>query len=172
MGVVPKLLLRAGLLGLVALVLGAGPVSAHASLSGSDPEDGATLATAPSAVELTFSENVGNGQLVATAPDGTSVDVTGVAASGNRLTGTVADAGQKGRYTLAYRVVSADGHPISGTIDYSVTQGRTVDQVAAAESESFLHRHSDHIFWGVLAAAVAVALLLLPLRRHDDADRP
>lgn len=168
----PKLLLRAGLLGLVALLVGAGPVSAHASLTGSDPADGATLAAAPTAVSLTFSENVGNGQLVATAPDGSSVDVTGVAASGHTLGGTIADADQKGRYTLAYRVVSADGHPISGTIHYSVTQGRSVDQVAETESRSFIHRHSAHFFWGILAAAVAVALLLVPLRRHDDADRP
>jgi copper resistance protein C len=171
MGVVPKVLLRAGLLGLVALLLGAGPASAHASLTGSDPEDGASLATAPSTVTLTFSENVGNGQLVATAPDGSPVDVTGAKASGHTLTGTVAAADEKGRYTLAYRVVSADGHPVSGTIHYSVTQGRSVDQVAETESRSFIHRHSAHFFWGILAAAVAVALLLVPLRRHDDADR-
>ncbi|MET0953299.1 MAG: copper resistance CopC family protein [Aeromicrobium sp.] len=170
-----NLLLRGGLLALVALVLGMAPAGAHAALVGSDPEDGATLATAPRAVTLTFSENVGNGQLVATAPDGSTVDVSGARASDRTLTATLDDVDQRGTFTLAYRVLSADGHPVSGTIRYDVTSGRAVDQSAeqAAEpkSETFIHRHSGHLFWGILAAAVAIALLLFPLRRHDDADR-
>ncbi|MCW2771546.1 MAG: hypothetical protein JWR27_2979 [Aeromicrobium sp.] len=166
-----NVLLRGGLLALVALVLGAGPASAHAALVGSDPEDGATLATAPRAVTLTFSENVGNGQLVATAPDGSKVEVSGTRTSDRTLSGSLDDVDQRGTFTLAYRVLSADGHPVSGTITYDVTSGRAVEQTTEPRSETFIHRHSGHLFWGILAAAVAIALLLVPLRRHDDTDR-
>ena len=41
-----------------ALLAGASPASAHAALTGSDPQDGAVVATAPKEVTLTFSEQV------------------------------------------------------------------------------------------------------------------
>jgi methionine-rich copper-binding protein CopC len=166
---VRNVVLRVALLSLVLLFAGSGPASAHASLVGSDPEDGATLTTPPSAITLTFNENIANPAYVSvTAPNGSKVDVTDVQAVDNRITGTVADVDQKGRYTAAYRVVSADGHPVEGTIHYSTTSGRTVKQVEPADEETFIHRHSAHLFWGILAAAVAIALLLAPLRRRDD----
>lgn len=161
--------LRVALLSLTLLLVASGPASAHASLVGSDPEDGAILAAAPAAITLTFNENIGNPAYVTvTAPDGSKVDLGNVRAVDNRVTATVADVDQKGRYTAAFRVVSADGHPVEGTIHYTATSGRTVEQVDPPDEETFIHRHSAHLFWGILAAAVAIALLLAPLRRRDD----
>lgn len=168
-----NVVLRVALLGIALLLVGSGPASAHASLVGSDPEDGASLPASPSTFTFTFNENVGNPAYVSvTAPNGSRVDVSAVRAVDKQVTATVADAGQKGRYTVAYRVVSADGHPVEGTIRYSTTTGRTVKQVDPPEEESFIHRHSAHLFWGILAAAVAIALLLAPLRRRDDTRNP
>lgn len=161
--------LRVALLSLTLLLVASGPASAHASLVGSDPEDGAILAAAPAAITLTFNENIGNPAYVTvTAPDGSKVDLGNVRAVDNRVTTTVADVDQKGRYTAAFRVVSADGHPVEGTIHYTATSGRTVEQVDPPDEETFIHRHSAHLFWGILAAAAAIALLLAPLRRRDD----
>jgi methionine-rich copper-binding protein CopC len=166
---VHNVVLRVALLSLALLFVGSGPASAHASLVGSDPEDGATLEAAPSAVTFTFSENIGNPAYVAvTAPNGSKVDVSDVRAVDKEVTATIADVGQKGRYTVSYRVVSADGHPVEGTIHFSATTGRTVTQVDPPEEKTFIHRHSAHLFWGILAAALAIALLLAPLRRRDD----
>jgi methionine-rich copper-binding protein CopC len=166
---VRNVVLRVALLSLALLFVGSGPASAHASLVGSDPEDGATLKSAPSAITFTFSENIGNPAYVAvTAPNGSKVDVTDVRAVDNKVSATIPDVDQKGRYSASYRVVSADGHPVEGTIHYSTTAGRTVKQVDAPDDETFIHRHSAHLFWGILAAAVAIALLLAPLRRRDD----
>jgi methionine-rich copper-binding protein CopC len=157
------------LLSLALLFVGSGPASAHASLVGSDPKDGTTVAAAPSTITFTFNENIANPAYISiTAPNGSKVGVTQVRAVDTRVTGTVADVDQKGRYTAAYRVVSADGHPVEGTIHYSTTTGRTVKQVDAPEEKTFIHRHRAHLFWGILAAAVAIALLLAPLRRRDD----
>jgi methionine-rich copper-binding protein CopC len=166
---VRNVVIRGAVLGLALLVLGSGPASAHASLVGSDPKDGSSHAAAPTTITLTFNENVGNPAFIAvTAPDGTKVKVSGTTAVDGTVTATVADVDKKGRFTASYRVVSADGHPVEGTLHYTVTTGRTVKQVDTAESETFLHRHSAHLFWGILAAAIAIALLLMPLRRRDD----
>lgn len=168
-----NVVLRVALLSLALLFVGSGPASAHASLVGSDPEDGAALAAAPSAITFTFSENIGNPAYIAvTAPDGSTVDVGEVRAIDNKVTTTLPEVDQKGRYTASYRVVSADGHPVEGTIHYTTTTGRAVEQVAAPEEKTFIHRHRAHLFWGILAAAVAIALLLAPLRRRDDKKHP
>ena len=168
-----NVVLRVALLSLALLFVGSGPASAHASLVGSDPEDGARLAAAPSAITFTFSENIGNPAYIAvTAPDGSKVDVGEVRAIDNKVTTTLPEVDQKGRYTASYRVVSADGHPVEGTIHYTTTTGRAVEQVAAPEEKTFIHRHRAHLFWGILAAAVAIALLLAPLRRRDDKKHP
>jgi methionine-rich copper-binding protein CopC len=162
--------LRGILLGLAVLLAGAGPASAHAALIGSDPGDGSSLAATPTSITLTFNENVGNGQLAVQAPDGSAVKVIGTRTVDNALSATIPDVDQKGTYSASYRVVSADGHPVTGTLTYAVTVGRAVTQVDAPEEETFIHRHSSHLFWGVLAAIVAIALLLAPLRRRHDPD--
>jgi methionine-rich copper-binding protein CopC len=175
---VRNLVLRRGiLLGLVVPIalamggIGAGPASAHAALVGSDPADGTSSATAPTTITFTFNENIAQPAYIAVqAPDGTQVEVTDVRAVDEAVTATVADVDQRGTYSASYRVVSSDGHPVTGTITYAVTTGRSVTQVEAPAEETFLHRHSSHLIWGVLAAVVAIALLLAPLRRRHDAD--
>jgi methionine-rich copper-binding protein CopC len=156
---------------LVTSGLGSGPASAHAALVGSDPEDGTSLTAAPTTVTFTFNENVAQPAYVAVAaPDGTQAEVTDIRAVDDTVTATVEDVDQRGRYSASYRVVSADGHPVTGTVTYDVTTGRSVTQVDAPAEDGFLHRHSSHVIWGVLAAVVAIGLLLAPLRRRHDAD--
>ncbi|MBC7632342.1 copper resistance CopC family protein [Aeromicrobium sp.] len=164
-----NVLLRGLVLGLTLLVLGSGPASAHASLVGSDPADGSSRATAPSTIVLTFNENIGDPAfVVVTAPDGTKVSTSKVKAVDRTVTATVADIDKKGRYSASYRVVSTDGHPVEGTFSYTVRSGQAVEQVSTPTTKSFVHRHTAHFFWGLLAAAAAIALLLAPLRRRDD----
>jgi len=155
------------------VVLASGPALAHAALIETDPADGSTHATAPSTATLTFNETVGNAAVVVSAPDGSSVEVSDVRSVDRRVTATVADVDQRGTYTLSYRVVSADGHPVEGTIHYDVTTGREVTQqqpIPQADDESFIHRHRSHIIWAILAVGLGIILLLEPLRRRDDSD--
>lgn len=156
-------------LGLLTLLLGAGPASAHAGLVGTDPEDGARLQTLPGSVTFTFNENVGNAFIAVTAPDGTPVETSAVKAADHEISATLTDPGQRGTYAASYRVVSADGHPVTGTVTFDVLTGETVEQVAVESSgESFLDRHLAHVLWGVAAGVVAIALIVWPLRRRDD----
>lgn len=149
------------------------PASAHAALVGTDPRDGAVLETAPASVTLEFNEPVTRSELVLTAPDGSRVPLE-VSARDREVTGSVgADAeAQRGTYTIAFRVVSADGHPIAGTSEFETTSGRAVEQVdQVQDDESFLHRHAEHLWWAVGGGLVVVGLILWPLlRRRSEVD--
>lgn len=159
----------AAVLGLLTLVLGAGPASAHAGLAGTDPEDGARLQAVPASMTFTFTENVGNAFIAVTAPDGSPVETSEVSATDRDVSATLADPGQRGTYSASYRVVSADGHPVAGTVTFTVLTGQEVTQVAVKSTqESFFDRHLGHILWGSLAGLAAIALMVLPLRRRDD----
>lgn len=156
-------------LGLLVSLLGASPASAHAALVGTDPADGASLPTMPETVTFTFSENVGNVNVAVQSPDGAQLQLSDVAAVDNTASATLTDPGQRGEYTASYRVVSSDGHPISGTVKFEVTTGETVDQVDIEPvAQGFFDRHTGHIVWGSLAGLAAIALIVWPLRRRDD----
>ncbi|WP_385621432.1 copper resistance protein CopC [Streptomyces sp. P8-A8] len=119
----------AALVGMVfgLLLGGAGPASAHAALTGSDPQDGAVVATAPKEVTLTFSEQValGDDSIRILDPDGKRAD-TGAAPRDLQSGSTVKYAVSlhaglpDGTYTVAWQAVSADSHPVSGAFTFSV----------------------------------------------------
>ncbi|WP_406321983.1 copper resistance protein CopC [Streptomyces sp. NBC_01637] len=109
------------------LLGGAGPASAHAALTGSDPQDGAVVATAPKEVTLTFSEQVamGDGSVRVLDPSGKRAD-TG-AEPRNLQSGSAVKYGvplhtglPDGTYTVAWQAVSADSHPVSGAFTFSI----------------------------------------------------
>ncbi|WP_299053951.1 copper resistance protein CopC [uncultured Nocardioides sp.] len=116
-------LLLATLTALTALAVTAPPASAHAALVGANPEDGATVERPPTEVVLEFSEEVSEPAFVSvTTADG--IDVTGgaVAVDGATVTRPLAAAAAAGEYTIAYRVVSADGHPIEGETTFTASE--------------------------------------------------
>ncbi|MFI7408120.1 copper resistance CopC/CopD family protein [Streptomyces sp. NPDC049627] len=107
------------------LLGGTGPASAHAALRATDPEDGTVLKSAPRHLTLTFTESVGllDDSFRVLDPDGRRLR-TGEpqhAQSGGD-TARVALPGKlaQGTYTVAWRVVSADSHPVSGAFTFSV----------------------------------------------------
>uniref|UniRef100_A0AAU2VT76 Protein YobA n=1 Tax=Streptomyces sp. NBC_00008 TaxID=2903610 RepID=A0AAU2VT76_9ACTN len=121
--------LLAALLGVVfgLLLAVAGPASAHAALTGSDPQDGAVVATAPEQVTLTFSEQVavGKGSIRILDPNGKRADTEAAPLdlhSGSTVKyGVALHTGlPDGTYTVAWQAVSADSHPVSGAFTFSI----------------------------------------------------
>ncbi len=106
-----------------ALLAAAGPASAHAALTGSDPAQGVVVDTAPTQVTLTFSETVSlnDDSLRVLDPKGTRVDdgrpgnVSGTSYA-VRLHSGLPD----GTYTVTYQVVSADSPPVAGAYTFSI----------------------------------------------------
>jgi hypothetical protein len=100
---------------------------AHSELVESTPTDGEVLPRPPEQVQLTFGEDVqsqGSG-IVVKSPSGERVDapetfsVDGNVASIDLLSSTQDDGVYTdGQYTVSYRIVSADGHIVSGSYDF------------------------------------------------------
>jgi copper transport protein len=109
------------LLALLITLLGATPAHAHATLLGTDPGPGAQLDAAPGEVRLTFSEPVtvapGAVRLLRADQPAQSVSARTI---DKVVVVRLPDLAQDARYTVAWRVVSADGHPISGVLAFSV----------------------------------------------------
>jgi copper transport protein len=109
----------------LALVIGgASEASAHATVTSTSPANGAVVQTSPTAVTVVFDEPVeaGFGSLRVFAPDGTRADVGDAShPAGHPDAITVPVRTQAhGTYTVAWRVVSADSHPVSGGFTFSV----------------------------------------------------
>jgi copper transport protein len=110
-------------LAVVGVFLSAAPAAAHAALIGSNPPDGAVLAAAPSAVTLRFSESVQvpSGGVSVVGPDGRTVAGLAVSQNGPAVSARLpALQGVRGTYTVSWRVISADTHPVGGAVSFSV----------------------------------------------------
>ncbi|MFF6999533.1 copper resistance CopC/CopD family protein [Streptomyces sp. NPDC008313] len=106
-----------------ALLAGAVPVSAHAALTGSDPQQGVVVDKAPTQVSLTFSEKVAmsDDSVRVLDPEGKRVDAGKTSELGGTTYGVPLRTGlPDGTYTVTYQVVSADSHPVSGAFTFSV----------------------------------------------------
>ena len=160
-----------------AALTSAGIASAHATLQQTEPARGTTVKTQPKAIVFHFSERVemnfsaihiydAGGKAVddgrAVHPNGNSSDVS------IGLKPKVA----KGTYTATYRVISADGHPVSGGFVFSIGKAGAAPAKSVAElaGGSGVGRGTTIAFgvaravqYGAIALAIGgLAFLLLP----------
>lgn len=98
----------------------AGPARAHATLVSSEPADGAVIPAPPSRLTLTFNEPVSPLALRLVAPDSSSAVVQGTAERETSLAIALPSGLQNGTHVLSWRVVSLDGHPVGGTVVFSI----------------------------------------------------
>ncbi|WP_449352648.1 copper resistance protein CopC [Streptomyces shaanxiensis] len=110
---------------LVLLLLGGGTASAHAALRSTDPGDGTVLKSSPRSITLTFTESVGllDDSFRVLTPEGKRLEIGEAGhGTGGSDTASVSLPGKlaQGTYTVAWRVVSADSHPVSGAFTFSV----------------------------------------------------
>lgn len=153
---------------LLAQLAGSAPASAHDTLVSSTPADGVTLARAPTAVVLRFDEPVGRkfGAVIVTGPDGERVQSGALRVQGVRAVQALRPLQAAGLYHVAWRVVSADGHPVSGTLAFRLREGAafpaaapkaTPGPGAAAGQDPASGRRW---VWAVAAAAATLAVTL------------
>ncbi|MFE9097961.1 copper resistance CopC/CopD family protein [Streptomyces sp. NPDC007264] len=121
------------------LLAGAGSASAHAVLKNADPADGTLLRTAPKAVTLTFSESVGLLEdSVRVIDPGNRRVHTGrqehAAGRANTARVTLPARLAQGTYIVAWRVVSADSHPASGALTFSVGERSATTAVLPSDT--------------------------------------
>ena len=144
----PLAVLVTGLLALAVLLLTAGPASAHDVITGSDPADGATVPTAPTQVSVTFDETpqAEGAALTVVGPDGAHREQGAVTVRDKVVAVPVGALPQTGRYEIGYRVVSSDGHPVSGSVAFTLTTPSAPAGAATtgAPAQAAPSEHSGH----------------------------
>ncbi len=101
---------------------GAAPASAHEQLLSSSPTASEQLPTTPSEVTVTFTDDLMDIGAVLLLRDaaGTEWELGDPVLAGASASASVEGELPDGSYTLAWRVVSGDGHPISGIVPFTV----------------------------------------------------
>lgn len=110
---------------LVALLLPVAPASAHETVTGTNPEDGKKLSTTPEAIEISFSDtplSMGS-KIQITDSSGTNWAKGDVEIDGDNAVQPIKSGAPAGEYTVTWRVVSSDSHPIDGTFSFTATNG-------------------------------------------------
>ncbi|MFG2868119.1 copper resistance CopC/CopD family protein [Streptomyces sp. NPDC048338] len=175
------LLVTAALLG--TLLAGAAPASAHAALTGSDPQDGAVVATAPKDVTLTFSEQVAMSadSIRVLDPSSKRIDTGEIR---DLCSGSVVKYGvglrsglPEGTYTVAWHAVSADSHPIAGAFTFSIGAPSTTtvalpDQTAGGGPVGVLYGIARYLSYAGFTLLVGGGAFVLACWPRGAAVRP
>ena len=119
-----------------ALLAAAPPALAHSKLESSDPAEGASLATAPSQVQLKFAEAVTlpADPIQVTGPAGAKWTVGKPTITGATVTAPVQATGPAGAYVLTFKVIADDGDQATGTVHFTLTAGAVASSSSAAPS--------------------------------------
>jgi hypothetical protein len=119
-------------------VFTAGPAWAHNSLTKAVPDKNSTLTRSPQQVELTFLQKVDPKFLTIGVTDAQKRKVPLETPKADGKVGTVDFSGPltNGVYTVTYRVVSLDGHPVQGSYKFALNDPSATTPPPAAEPEA------------------------------------
>lgn len=116
----------------------AGPAAAHDAAESTSPAQGAAVAAPPAGVSVTFSQKplgIGASFSVKDASGAEWADGP-VEILDNVATQKLKDGGPAGKYTVAWRVVSSDSHPIEGTFSFTASGAASGAPAATAPAGS------------------------------------
>jgi copper transport protein len=155
------------------------PAAAHAELVNTTPANGAQLTKPPTEIEMTFTESVNllpNGiRLVDEA--GALVPTPDPTVAGGTVLWPMPTALPEGAYVVTFRVVSADGHPISGAFTFGIgaaattgpgaatggeTGGTTVGDATTAPWPVVSSRLAGYVGFALFAGVIAFVLFCAP----------
>lgn len=145
---------------LIALVLFPTAATAHTNSVKTSPADGAVLDALPAEATVTLGEAPKKADVVLATPDGT-VHKLRTQVADTTITAELPSTGPRGEYTLSYRVVSADGHPVTGSVRFTVTTGPAPAATASAPGETARSADEPESDWASLALAGGAALVAL-----------
>ncbi|MEQ0562708.1 copper resistance CopC family protein [Amycolatopsis sp. NEAU-NG30] len=123
----------------VAVLGTATPALAHNVLISSDPANGSSVATGPAKISLTFDQYVQGAdvnQIAVTGPGGGQWAEGPISVVNNVISAPLRPLGPAGKYTIGYRVLSADGHPVTGELSFTLTTAGTGTPAAVDAARS------------------------------------
>jgi copper transport protein len=133
--------LIAGLVTLLSVLCFASGAFAHASLVSAAPADGSVLVSVPRMVQLQFNEGVTPAVIRLIDAEGKTRDDINIRAVGPTILIALPDHLPQGTQILSYRVISGDGHPVGGSLLFSI------GAVTRAASEPTHHGVVDGLIW-------------------------
>lgn len=156
----------------LSVIVGAGPAAAHARLISTSPGVGATVSPALRDVTLTFDDTIGllPRALVVTGATGAPLPTGAPRVVGRRrLQVALLDRLVPGRYFVGWRVLSDDGHVVSGSFGFGVTAAGASAPLPAAVAPAALPTAPAQPTWPVVVAAglavIAMAGAAVVVRR-------
>jgi methionine-rich copper-binding protein CopC len=122
--------------GVVATLMSVSAASGHSQLVSSDPVDGSVLSAPPTQVVLTFNEALLKEAVDVAIANGAGEAVSGAVATAVGAIVTIPWPSDlpPDNYSVSYRIVSGDGHPITGSIGFSYTSASSSPSVAPPEA--------------------------------------
>ena len=119
-------------------LLFASPAAAHAELVNISPANGAQLTRPPNAVRMTFTESVNLVEDGIRLVDhvGAAVPTPDPTVDGRTVTWPMPANLPEGPYVVTWRVVSSDGHPVSGAFSFGVGTAAAVPPGSATSTET------------------------------------
>lgn len=152
------------------------PALAHADLVSAVPSINAHLTSIPAQVRLEFGEKLlilGDAQtnvLIVRDANGVRIDKSDSKVSGRFLTVNLNTTGASGTFTVTWRVVSVDGHPVEGSYQFSTPTPAVISPALTPYSKPTARANvSNYLaasFWKkyesqfVLGALFLIALLI------------
>ncbi|MCE7005035.1 copper resistance protein CopC [Kibdelosporangium philippinense] len=117
------------------------PALAHNSLVDSNPKDKVSLATGPQTIQLTFDQPVQDGDGINTIsvmdPQGNHWEAAPPQVNSTVVSAPLRPLGPSGVYRIAWRVLSADGHPVKGELSFTLTTAGNGTPLPADELAKF-----------------------------------
>jgi copper resistance protein C len=160
------------------------PAAAHDVLIGTAPKARSTVTAPRSTVKLTFNDAVETSfaEVVVTDGAGDKLSVGKPDVVDATVTQRIQPFRSAGAYRVAWRIVSADGHPVSGTFTFTVGKGAVstaaptesapaspaaTGQASDAQESSFLQRHAVHLLIALVIVVVGGGVLVWERRRRS-----
>jgi methionine-rich copper-binding protein CopC len=145
------------------------PAQAHTGLVLSNPTDKATVQTLPTEISLTFNEtlmSIGGKQVSKFTlhdPKHHVMKLGALKVTGPTISAKVLDqSADAGTYKIYYRVISADGHPVSGIISFNnktASASNEIEVIKPVDWEAIKHWIIHHK-WHILETIAALGLIL------------
>ncbi|NUR84946.1 MAG: copper resistance protein CopC [Nonomuraea sp.] len=152
------------------LALGSQAALAHDSLKSSNPAKDANVAKLES-IDLEYTGRIRFPTVVLHDAQGKQVTLGQPQADGDKVTVPVPAQLPDGAYTVAWRVVSSDGHPIEGEIPFTVGTGAAAPQASQAAQDPGSQGVPSWVWIGLgvlVVLGIGTALLTRRSRKSED----
>ena len=152
---------------------------AHTSLELSTPSNNQSMQFMPTELSATFDEDLIEieGEVVNTLElqnaDGVNYELSPATIAGPVVSAKVGDGEYPaGKYLLKYRVVSADGHPVTGEISFSTQSATTIGSISAEPvTTAYIPEpvdSSSNAWLYLLSGAILLVSILFGVKRKRD----